>query len=243
MVEKDIRFSTYLKAFFTDALTAMSGPISVPFAAAALWASSYWQKVLWGCLAVVSAGFSSYRVWRKERETANQKLAAKDEQISSVTQSLNDKIMAITQSLNEKITTLTQESNTFKAKVDVSLQADGTPPSQSINVKASVPVSVSQIEYMTTNDTCIVSENVSLSGKDIKVPVKHTLLTQLWNTPRPDRNHYDHSGPARIGLTILVNGKTHHLVMPVQMNDVATVTAQGTSMHRKITGSKTFIGL
>src|SRR5437660_5217831 len=31
----DIRFRTYLKAFFSDMLTRMSGPLSVPFAVAA----------------------------------------------------------------------------------------------------------------------------------------------------------------------------------------------------------------
>ena len=35
MPTRDIRFRTYLKAFFSDMLTRMSGPLSVPFAVAA----------------------------------------------------------------------------------------------------------------------------------------------------------------------------------------------------------------
>jgi hypothetical protein len=87
MPEPDIRFRTYLKAFFNDWLTGMSGPLSVPFAAAAVWSSGL-QRVLWGCLAVVAAAFGSYRVWRKERGDANAQLgslrAAKDSEIAAL---------------------------------------------------------------------------------------------------------------------------------------------------------------
>ena len=48
----------------------MSGPLSVPFAGLALWVSGHFQKTLWGCLAAVCAVFASYRVWRRERQTA-----------------------------------------------------------------------------------------------------------------------------------------------------------------------------
>ncbi len=68
--QSDTRLLTYLSTFFTDWLTGMSGPLSVPFAALAVWSSQRGQKILWGCLAVVAAIFGSYRVWRKERVTA-----------------------------------------------------------------------------------------------------------------------------------------------------------------------------
>jgi len=67
MPEPDARFTTYLEAFFSDLLTGMSGPLSVPFAALALWVSSRTQKILWGGLAALCALFASYLVWRKER--------------------------------------------------------------------------------------------------------------------------------------------------------------------------------
>jgi hypothetical protein len=67
MPEPDARIRSYLTAFFNDWLTGMSGPLSVPFAAAAVWSSGHVQRVLWGCLAVAAGVFGSYRVWRKER--------------------------------------------------------------------------------------------------------------------------------------------------------------------------------
>src|SRR5439155_7782740 len=65
--EPDIHLLTYLRAFFADWLTGMSGPLSVPFAALAVWSEQRQQKIIWGCLAVFAAMFGSYRVWRKER--------------------------------------------------------------------------------------------------------------------------------------------------------------------------------
>src|SRR2546425_4551062 len=72
--EPDIRLLTYLRAFFGDWLTGMSGPLSVPFAALAVWSQQREQKIIWGCLAAVAAMFGSYRVWRKERMTRHQEV-------------------------------------------------------------------------------------------------------------------------------------------------------------------------
>jgi hypothetical protein len=63
----DVGLMTYLRSFFADWLTGMSGPLSVPFAALAVWSEQKQQKAIWGSLAVVAALFGSYRVWRKER--------------------------------------------------------------------------------------------------------------------------------------------------------------------------------
>jgi len=99
MPEPDTRFRTYLKAFSADLLTGMSGPLSVPFAALALWVSSASQRVLWGCLALLCAVFSSYRVWRNERARANVELGAvrskKDEEIGSLRSTKNQEIESL----------------------------------------------------------------------------------------------------------------------------------------------------
>ena len=63
----DIRLTTYIRAFFSDWATGMCGPLSVPFAALAVWNTRHTQKVLWGCLAILSLIVASYRVWRNER--------------------------------------------------------------------------------------------------------------------------------------------------------------------------------
>jgi hypothetical protein len=67
-----------LRAFFTDMLTGMSGLLSVPFAALALWASGSGQEILYGLLALLCLLFASYRLWSKERVQSNALLAQKD---------------------------------------------------------------------------------------------------------------------------------------------------------------------
>jgi hypothetical protein len=76
MAEPDIRFRAYIRRFFKDVFARMSGPLSVPFAGLALWVSGHTQKILFGCLAVLSALYASYRVWRNERIEGNQQLEA-----------------------------------------------------------------------------------------------------------------------------------------------------------------------
>lgn len=63
----DVSLTTYLRAFSSDWLTGMSGPLSVPFAALAVWSPKLNQKVIWGALALASLLYASYRVWRQER--------------------------------------------------------------------------------------------------------------------------------------------------------------------------------
>lgn len=63
-----------------------------------------------------------------------------------------------------------------------------------------------------------------------------SLLLKVWNTPRSDRNQYDHSGPAKIGITVSVDGESYHYILPVQMESAL----QNNTMYRKVIGSKTF---
>jgi len=216
------KFWTFLKAFFGVTLTWMSGPLSVPFTAAALWASSRGQKILWGCLAAASGIFASYRVWRNERLAASREIADKDAQI----------------------TALSQELESYTSKIDVSVSIEGIPPSQVIHLLTTKkPIKVLRVEYLTTQETCVAGENFSIVGGEIDIPVNHDMLTRLWNEPRPDMRPYDHSGPAKIGVTINVNNQTRQLLLPVQMKDHYAQAMGGTIVFRQINGSRTFIGL
>lgn len=118
----------------------------------------------------------------------------------------------------------------------LTLAAEGTPPSQTIRVTASAPVEITRLEYMLSNETCIVGEDVSLSGKSVEIPLSHDLIRKVWNVPRSDRNNYDHSGPAKLAVTASVGGKIHQYVLPVQMESIVL----SNTAYSKIVGSKTF---
>jgi len=114
--EPDLRFRTYLRAFFADMLTGMSGPLSVPFAALALWASGRTQKILWGCLAVLCAIFASYRVWRNERRDAGAQLEAVTSAKATEVESLRAEKDVEIAALKERITELSRKPYTEELK-------------------------------------------------------------------------------------------------------------------------------
>jgi hypothetical protein len=219
MTAPDIRFRTYLKAFSTDMLTRMSGPLSVPFAVAALLVSSRTQKILYSCLAVVCAMFASYRVWRKERLNSSSQVAEKDSLLSA----LRDQMALIT-------------AKQQKARLKMTVSAEGKPPSQVLKLVANEPVIISRVDYMLSTEATIAGEDVALQGASVEIPINDALLLKVWNTPRADRNNYDHSGPAKIGITASADGQqANQYILPIQMEAIL----QGSTMYRKIVGSKT----
>jgi hypothetical protein len=58
----------FARAIFSDWFTRMSGPLSVPAAAAAFWVSNDTAKILLGITAFICLWATAYVVWRKERK-------------------------------------------------------------------------------------------------------------------------------------------------------------------------------
>jgi hypothetical protein len=210
-------FGTYLNAFFTDMLTGMSGPLSVPFAGLAVWASSRGQKALWGCLAAVCAMFASYRVWANERRQGSAQLALKEAELAE---------------LSERVVSLSQR----KPRLKLAISAEGHPPSQVLKVVANRPITVSRVEYMLSTEASIAGEDRSDQGESVVIPINDSLLVKVWNTPRADRNNSDHSGPAKIRITVSDDGHDRQYILPIQMESLF----QGSTNYRKVVGSKTF---
>jgi hypothetical protein len=117
-----------------------------------------------------------------------------------------------------------------REQLKVAISAEGTPPLQVLRVVANRPVEVSRVEYMLSSEATIASEDVSKRGGQVEIPINDGCFIKLWNTPRPDRNHYDHSGPAKMAVTISADGDTRQYILPVQME----------ATPRRIVGSKTF---
>jgi hypothetical protein len=126
-----------------------------------------------------------------------------------------------------------------KSKLRLGLSVEGNPPSpQLLKVVANQAVEVSRVEYMLSSEATIEGEDVSKQGDKIEIPINDGSVLKLWNTPRADRNHYDHSGPAKVAVTVSVEGETNQYILPVQMQPAM----QGNTMFRKLVGSKTFYG-
>jgi hypothetical protein len=69
VIAPDLRFRAFLRSFGESWLTQMSGPLTVPFAIAALVLPGF-PKLLFAGLAIVCGVFSSYRVWRAAHRVA-----------------------------------------------------------------------------------------------------------------------------------------------------------------------------
>jgi hypothetical protein len=120
----------------------------------------------------------------------------------------------------------------------LSVATEGIPPSQALKVTATRPVSVSRLEYLLSDGLCIVAEDISLAGETVQVPLNQESLRTLFNTPRPDRNSFDFSGPLKIGLTVSVGGRTQQYILPARID---TYLVESTR-YLRITGSKEFYG-
>jgi hypothetical protein len=126
----------------------------------------------------------------------------------------------------------------IKQKLKMKLSVEGKPPSQLLKVVANRHLKVSRVEYMLSSEASLAGEDVSLEGETIEIPINDGSVLKLWNTPRPDRNHYDHSGPAKIAATVSVDGETDQYILPVQMEFMM----QNNTAYRNLVGSKTFHG-
>jgi hypothetical protein len=120
--------------------------------------------------------------------------------------------------------------------LSLALTIEGSPPSQVLKVAATKPVSISRLEYMLSDGTCIASDDLSLEGETINVPVGEPSLTKLFNIPRPDMAQWDHSGPVKLGLVLSSEGSTQQYVVPARLESVQI----GSTMYRAVTGSKRF---
>lgn len=59
----------FFRAFWAQWFTRMSGPLTVPVAAAAFFVSAMWQKVAFAGLAIMCALVTCYKIWEAEKRT------------------------------------------------------------------------------------------------------------------------------------------------------------------------------
>jgi len=136
-------------------------------------------------------------------------------------------------------TELQKPSAKTKRDFTMSVKAEGTPPSQILKLMANQPISASRLEYMLSDQTCIVAEDLSLDGETIEVPLSHESLTRLFNIPRPDMSQWDHSGPVKFGLTVSTSGQTQQYILSARMEN----SAYGSNIYRNVIGSAQFHGI
>lgn len=138
-------------------------------------------------------------------------------------------VITLTERLEVAKVEPTKRENNRKP-VEFSVTASGNPPAQFLRVVANQRVTVSELEYMTPDGTCIDSQPLSLEGESIDVPLDQGKLTRLMNTPRVGQSHFDASGPVKIGLTLSVGGRIKQHIIAARLENYA----DGSNWHRRI---------
>jgi hypothetical protein len=139
----------------------------------------------------------------------------------------------------EQATTASRPEQEKPRELRFSLTVVGTPPSpQMVNVRANQVVRAVHLDYLLTNGACIASDNLNLEGEVFDIPIEDHQIIKLWNTHRSDRNPNDHSGPAKLRVTLVSNGDEASYGLPIQMD----AYFQHNTQFRRLSGAETFRG-
>ena len=119
----------------------------------------------------------------------------------------------------------------------ISFRIDGRPPSpQIIKVRANQPVTISRLECLLPDERrIVVSEECSLEGESIDVPLSRQCIDELYKAPRPDGSTYD--GSVKFRVTAFAGGRTRIYTFPAC---ICAIVAGGVAYWQAI-GSKDFV--
>jgi len=145
--------------------------------------------------------------------------------------------------VNEDVYELTEEGFVRADKeiaaepLEMSVSFAGPPDKQMLSVKANKLITLRQLDFLMSSETLITSmeltEQPSIEAMILLDPKK---ITELFNAPRHDKNHYDHAGPAALRVILIANGRRVEALLPILLQP----TFVGNTNWIKLVGSKTF---
>jgi hypothetical protein len=101
--------------------------------------------------------------------------------------------------------------------IEVTINLSGPPEGQYLDIRSTHVLRLSQIDYLTTSEVCITTQLVTAEGKEIEAKLAHENVVALYNSPRPDHNSYDLSGPAKLRLSFHVGDEVQEVTLPVAL--------------------------
>lgn len=121
--------------------------------------------------------------------------------------------------------------------LEVSLSFEGTPDTQVLSVDANKPITLKQLDFLTSSEAYITSSGLDgQTGVTAMIPLDPKKIGELFASPRPDKNHHDHAGPAALRLVFMSGGRRAEVVLPI----VLQPTYVGNTHCIELVGSKTF---
>lgn len=124
--------------------------------------------------------------------------------------------------VNEDVYELTEEGfaradkEIANAPLEATVSFVGPPDKQVLLVKANKPVTVKQIDFLTSSEVHISSMDlIEPPSTEAMIQIDYKKVTELFNAPRPDKNTYDQGGPAALKLLLLANGQRAEALLPI----------------------------
>jgi hypothetical protein len=145
--------------------------------------------------------------------------------------------------LSEEIYELTEEGFARADKeianvpLELSLSFAGAPDKQILSVEANKPITLRKLDFLTSSEVYIAGSDLNeQDGASATIPLDPKKIGELWASPRPDKNHWDHAGPAAVRLVFVSNGRRAEVVMPILLQPKFV----GNTQWIQLIGSKTF---
>jgi hypothetical protein len=121
--------------------------------------------------------------------------------------------------------------------IEVALNISGPPDGQYLDIKSNRVLRLSQLDFLTSAEASVSSQILTDEGKEIRARLAHDELVALYNSPRPDVEPYDLSGPAKLRLVFRVHDQLQQeVVLPVVLKPQMVNNTQWITL----TGSRTF---
>jgi hypothetical protein len=102
----------------------------------------------------------------------------------------------------------------------------GGPNAQSLGMTSTESFSVLELEYMLSDETVMATQLSTAIGPRAEIPLNLDCLRKVFNTPRPDMAHHDHSGPMKLGVIMSVKGREKRYMLPARI-EAAMVNMEG----------------
>jgi hypothetical protein len=145
--------------------------------------------------------------------------------------------------ISEEIYELTEEGFARADKeialvpLELSLSFAGTPDKQMLSVEANKSITLKQLDFLTSSEAYITSSDLDgQTGARAMIPLDPKKIGELFASPRPDKNHYDHAGPATLRVVFMSNGRRAEVVLPIMLQPKFVSNTQWI----QLIGSKTF---
>jgi hypothetical protein len=121
------------------------------------------------------------------------------------------RLSAVGYEITDKAQALEEASQPTEITVSIS----GPPDGQYLNITSSRILNLSQLDFLTSAEACVSTQILSDMGTKIEAKLAHDKVVTLYNSPRPDAERYDLSGPAKLRLLFRVHDRQQEIVLPV----------------------------